>query len=493
MPRLSTLNIKEIERKGWWNYPDPEVTGVETNSLRIERGNIFLAKAGSTKITHGVHYSNQAFQRGASLIITDSEGYQFALHKNLKLTLPFIIVQDLERTLDTICEALYPGKPNFMMGVTGTNGKTSVVNFTQQLIEKKNKSCVTIGTLGVGGVLSIKTENTTPDRAFISRVLQKAKSKGADYALMEVSSHSLVQRRINGKAFEVFCFTNLSQDHLDYHKDMETYFQAKLSIIDILNMDAKIIVNIDDEYGERFFTKAKNKGFKVETIGCSAAADVGLKITQGTMGIQFIEIVRGDSVYKFKTRLIGEFQAANLCMALLICEKFGFEFYEMVGFCDSLKPVPGRLEYVGKTQRGALVYIDFAHTPDALKHLLQTLRSLTRGKLHLVFGAGGERDQEKRKPMGAIAYEYCDLIYVTDDNPRHENAKSIRNQIINGCPSAIEIEDRAEAIATAIHKALLDDIVIIAGKGHEKVQIIKDYYFPFSDFEQASTAMELLE
>ena len=274
---------------------------------------------------------------------------------------------------------------------------------------------------------------------------------------------------------------------------METYFQAKLSIIDTLNMDTKIIVNIDDEYGKIFFTKAKNKGFKVETIGRSATADVRLRITQGTLGIQFIEIVRGSLVYKFQTHLIGAFQAANLGMALLICEKFGFEFCEMLGFCDSLKPVPGRLEFVGKTQRGALVYIDFAHTPDALKHLLKTLRSLTRGKLLLVFGAGGERDQEKRKPMGAIAHEYCDLIYVTDDNPRHEDAKSIRNQIIKSCPSAVEIEDRAEAIATAIHKARLDDIVIIAGKGHEKVQIVKDNNFPFSDFEQASTAIELLE
>ena len=493
MHRLSTLNIKEIERKGSWKYEDPEITGVETNSLRIEKGHIFLAKAGNTTNSHGVQFSNQAFEKGASLIIMDLEGYQFALNKDLNLTLPFIIVQDLERTLDTICEIIYSAKPNFVMGVTGTNGKTSVVNFTQQLIEKKNKSCVTVGTLGVGGVLSLKTENTTPDQAFISRVLQMANSKGADYALIEVSSHSLAQKRINGIPFNVFCFTNLSRDHLDYHKDMETYFQAKLSIIDTLNMDTKIIVNIDDEYGKIFFTKAKNKGFKVETIGRSATADVRLRITQGTLGIQFIEIVRGALIYKFQTHLIGAFQAANLGMALLICEKFGFEFCEMLGFCDSLKPVPGRLEFVGKTQRGALVYIDFAHTPDALKHLLKTLRSLTRGKLLLVFGAGGERDQEKRKPMGAIAHEYCDLIYVTDDNPRHEDAKSIRNQIIKSCPSAVEIEDRAEAIATAIHKARLDDIVIIAGKGHEKVQIVKDNYFPFSDFEQASTAIELLE
>lgn len=493
MPRLSTLNIKEIERRGQWRNQDPEITGVETNSLRIEKGYIFLAKSGDTTNSHGVHFSNQAFQKGASLIITDLEGYQFALNKDLNLAFPFLIVQDLVQTLDFICEIFYSGKPNFVMGITGTNGKTSVVNFSQQLIEKKNKSCVTIGTLGVGGVLSLKTDNTTPDQAFILRVLQMAKSKGADYAFLEVSSHSLVQRRVKGIAFKVFCFTNLSQDHLDYHKDMETYFKAKLSIIDTLSIDTKIIVNIDDEYGKIFFTEATNRGFKVETIGFSDIADVKLRVTQGTLGTQFIEIVRGDLVYKFQTHLIGEFQAANLGMALLTCETFGFKFDELVCFCDTLKPVPGRLEFVGKTKKGALVYIDFAHTPDALKNLLKTLRGLTKGKLLLVFGAGGERDKDKRKSMGAIAYEYCDLIYVTDDNPRHEDSKSIRRQIINTCPSAIEIEDRAEAITTAIHGARLDDIVIIAGKGHERVQIVKDNHFPFSDFEQASIAIELLE
>ena len=493
MTKLSELNIKEIERRGKWKHKDPEIMGIETNSLRVEKGDIFLAKAGDTKKTHGVLFSNQAIERGASFVITDKEGYQFALDEDFKSAIPFLIVRDLPRTLDYICGIFYPGRPNFVMGITGTNGKTSVVNFSQQLIEQKNKSCVTIGTLGVGGILSLRTDNTTPDQSFIARVLQRAKSKGADYALIEVSSHSLVQQRINGVAFKVFCFTNLSQDHLDYHKDMKKYFQAKLSILDLLSLDTKIIVNIDDEYGKIFFSKAKNRGFKIETIGFSDTADVKLRATQSTPDIQIIEINKGELVYEFQTHLIGAFQALNLGMALLTCEKFGFEFEEMVNSCNSVKPVPGRLEFVGKTKKGALVYIDFAHTPDALKHLLETLRELTKGELLLVFGAGGERDKEKRKPMGAIAQKYCDLIYVTDDNPRHEDANSIRKQIIESCPNAIEIEDRAEAITRAIKKARRGDIVIIAGKGHEQVQIVRDNYFPFSDFEQASIAIELME
>ncbi len=493
MTKLSELKIKEVERKGKWKDEDPEIVGVETNSLRIEKGDIFLAKSGEKNNTHGVLFSNQAIENGASIVITDHGGYQLALDKGLTSTIPLLIVKDLGRTLDYICDAFYPGRPSFVMGITGTNGKTSVVNFSQQLIEQKNKLCVTIGTLGVGGILSLRTNNTTPDQPFIARVLQMAKSKGADYALLEVSSHSLVQQRINGVAFKVFCFTNLSHDHLDYHEDMEKYFQAKLSILDILGLETEIIVNIDDKYGKLFFEKAKNKGFKIQTIGSSDIADVKVRATQVKSDIQFIEIIKGELIYAFQTHLIGAFQALNIGMALLTCEKFGFEFEEMINSCDSLKPVPGRLEFVGKTKKGALVYIDFAHTPDALKHLLKTLKDLTKGELVLVFGAGGERDKDKRKPMGAVAQKYCDLIYVTDDNPRYEDANSIRKQIIESCPSAFEIEDRAEAITRAICQAHLDDIVIIAGKGHEKVQIVRDNYFPFSDFEQASIAIELME
>ena len=222
--KLSELSIKEIQRKGKWNYNDPEITGIETNSLRVEKGCIFLAREGDNKHTHGVLFSSQAIERGASFVITDSKGYKIALDKNIKPNIPFLLVGDLGSTFDHLCHVFYPHKPSFVMGVTGTNGKTSVVNFSQQLIEKKNKSTVTIGTLGISGVLSLRTDNTTPDQSFISRILQMAKSKGADYALLEVSSHSIVQQRIKGVVFNVFCFTNLSQDHLDYHKDMETYF-----------------------------------------------------------------------------------------------------------------------------------------------------------------------------------------------------------------------------------------------------------------------------
>ena len=493
MIRLSTLNIKEIKRKGQWKYGDPEISGVETSSLRIEKGHIFVAKKSKTKTSHGAIFSNQAFQKGASLVISDLEGYRYALANDLNSDIPFLLVQNIENTLDNICEKIYPDKPKFIMGVTGTNGKTSVVNFCQQLIEKINKSCVTIGTLGVDGVLTSRTENTTPDQTFIFRILQKAKSKGANYAFLEVSSHSIVQKRINGVVFKVFCFTNLSQDHLDYHKDMETYFQSKSSILDVLSLNTKIIVNIDDEYGKLFFQKAKNLGFQVETIGFSNEADVKFRVYQDRSHIQSVEIIKDGLIQGFRTRLIGKFQVVNLGMALLTCEKFGFELAELVNYCDYLKPVPGRLEFVGTTKAGAYIYIDFAHTPNGLQQLLQTLRALTKGELILVFGAGGERDKDKRKPMGAIANEYCDLIYVTDDNPRHENAAFIRKQIIQGCPDSIEIEDRSEAITIAITKASFDDIVIIAGKGHEQVQIIKDNLFPFSDFEQASIAIELME
>ena len=207
MIKLSALYIKEFKRKGKWKFEDPEVTGVETSSLCIEKGYIFVAKPSKTKSSHGALFSNQAFKKGASLVISDPEGYQYAQTMDLNPAIPFLLVENIEHTLDCICEIFYPNKPSYVMGVTGTNGKTSIVNLSQQLIEQKNKSCVTIGTLGVGGVMSLKTKNTTPDQTFIHRILQMAKSKGANYALLEVSSHSITQRRTYGVAFKVFCFT----------------------------------------------------------------------------------------------------------------------------------------------------------------------------------------------------------------------------------------------------------------------------------------------
>ena len=186
--------------------------------------------------------------------------------------------------------------------------------------------------------MSLKTQNTTPDQTFISRILHMARSRGADFALLEVSSHSIVQRRVKGLSFKVFCFTNLSQDHLDYHKDIESYFQAKLSILEELNLDTKIIVNIDDEYGKIFYKEAKFKGFKIEKIGFTDEADVKLRVTPITPDTQFIEIRKGEILYSFQTHLIGAFQALNLGMALLTCEKFGFKFQEMVSICNFLKP-----------------------------------------------------------------------------------------------------------------------------------------------------------
>lgn len=493
MTRLSELNIMELHRKGKWKNVNPEITGIETSSLRIRKGHVFFATPSKTSNGHGALYTDQALDRGAEIVITDQEGYQYALSNGVSPTSPFLLVENLSVTLDLACDFFFSNKPKFIMGVTGTNGKTSVVNFCQQLIEKKNSTCVTIGTLGVNGNLKIKTKNTTPDQVFIHRVLHMARNEKAEYALLEVSSHSIVQKRIKGITFKVFCFTNLSQDHLDYHKDMKSYFQSKLGILSFLGHETRIFVNIDDKYGKVFADIAKTKGFKVVTIGFDDIADVNVKVYQTNSYMQSVEIIKDKTTFSFKSNLLGTFQAINIGMALLTCETFGFIFEDMVSYCSSLNPVPGRLELVGKTKRGSAIYIDFAHTPEALKNLLKTLRNITRGNLILVFGAGGGRDKDKRKPMGVIASKYCDLSYVTDDNPRNEDPALIRKQIIAGCPDAIEIQDRAHAIAMAILKSEANDIVVIAGKGHESEQIVGNNIFPFSDFEQASIAIQAIE
>ena len=269
MPRLSTLNIKEIERRGQWRNQDPEITGVETNSLRIERGYIFLAKAGNTTNSHGVHFSNQAFQKGASLIITDLEGYQFALDKDLNLAFPFLIVQDLVQTLDFICEIFYSGKPKFVMGITGTNGKTSVANFYQQILNLNKIKVASIGTLGVKpNRVNLKLNNTTVDAITINKILANLKKKKIENVILSASSHGLHQKRLHGIKFSTSIFTNLSRDHLDYHKNSSNYKNAKSLLFSKHTKKNSIaILNIDNRYSHFFFQICEKKKLKILDYG----------------------------------------------------------------------------------------------------------------------------------------------------------------------------------------------------------------------------------
>ena len=488
MIKLSELNIKSIRKEGNWSVQDLNISGIETNSSKIKGGEIFFALEGIQN--HGANFVDDAIKRGASLIITDSNGYQI-IKKNFKVSqIPVLICDNTSEILTKMCFRFFPSLPSNLMAITGTNGKTSVVNFIQQLLELNDLSCLTVGTLGVKGAINISTNITTPTQVDLYKILSNARELGTDYACIEASSHAIHQGRLGGLEFKSLFFSNLSQDHLDYHGNIESYFFAKLSILDKLKKDVRVFANIDDDFGKRFAEISKKRGFSVETIGFSKDADLILKSFRQSINSQFIEFNYMGEKIKTQTSLIGSFQALNLGMAALACREFGLSFNQVINDIPKILPIPGRMEFVGETISGARVYIDFAHSPDSLEKLLNTFKLETSSKLIIVFGAGGERDKEKRKNMGIVASNLADKIYVTDDNPRNENPASIRKEIIRYCPEAEEVSDRAEAIFRAIEKSELGDIVIIAGKGHERSQIVGNQNFPFDDYEQASIAIE---
>ena len=488
MVKLSELNIKSIRKEGNWSTQDLYISGIETNSSKIKRGEIFFALEGVQN--HGAKFVDDAIKKGASLIITDSNGYQILKKNSNESQIPVLICDNVSEILTKMCFKFFPSLPSNLMAITGTNGKTSVVNFIQQLLELNDLSCLTVGTLGVKGAINISTNITTPAQVELYKILSNARELGTDYACIEASSHAIHQGRLAGLEFKSIFFSNLSLDHLDYHGDIESYFFAKVSILDKLNKDVKVFANIDDDFGKRFAEISKKRGFGVETIGFSENADLVLKSFRQSINSQVIEFNYLGEKIKAQTSLIGSFQAMNLGMAALACREFGLSLNQVINDISKISPIPGRMEFVGETISGARVYIDFAHSPDSLEKLLNTFKRETSSKLIVVFGAGGERDKEKRKNMGLVASDLADKIFVTDDNPRNEDPASIRREIIQYCPNAEEVSDRAEAIFRAIEKSELGDTVIITGKGHERSQIVGDQSFPFDDFEQASIAIE---
>ena len=488
MVKLSELNIKSIRKEGNWSTQDLYISGIETNSSKIKGGEIFFALEGVQN--HGAKFVDDAIKKGASLIITDCNGYQIVKKNSKECQIPVLICDNVSEILTKMCFKFFPSLPSNLMAITGTNGKTSVVNFIQQLLELNDLSCLTVGTLGVKGAINISTNITTPAQVELYKILSNARELGTDYACIEASSHAIHQGRLAGLEFKSIFFSNLSQDHLDYHGDIESYFFAKLSILDKVNKDVRVFANIDDDFGKRFAEISKKRGFGVETIGFSENADLVLKSFRQSINSQLIEFNYLGEKIKAQTSLIGSFQAMNLGMAALACREFGLSLNQVINDISKISPIPGRMEFVGETISGARVYIDFAHSPDSLEKLLNTFKRETSSKLIVVFGAGGERDKEKRKNMGLVASNLADKIYVTDDNPRNEDPASIRREIIQYCPNAEEVSDRAEAIFRAIEKSELGDTVIIAGKGHERSQIVGNQNFPFDDFEQASIAIE---
>jgi UDP-N-acetylmuramoyl-L-alanyl-D-glutamate--2,6-diaminopimelate ligase len=367
--------------------------------------------------------------------------------------------------------------------VTGTNGKTSVAHFTREIWTDLGHPAASLGTLGLVTPAGRRTGAlTTPDPVALHRDLAELATQGIEHAAIEASSHGLAQFRLDGVAVAAAAFTNLTRDHLDYHGDMAAYRAAKQRLFsDLLKPGGAAILNADSPEFAGLSALCRARGHRVIAYGAAAEAELCIVERIPTRDGQRISLALFGRRHDIELPLVGEFQAMNVLAALGLVIATGAPVEEATDSLVRLTGVPGRLQRVGETVAGAVVFVDYAHTPDALATVLAALRPHAESRLAIVFGAGGDRDRGKRPLMGQVTSELADLVYVTDDNPRSESAEEIRRAIIAAAPHAIEIGDRREAIAAAIAELRRGDILVIAGKGHETGQIIGDKVLPFDD------------
>jgi UDP-N-acetylmuramoyl-L-alanyl-D-glutamate--2,6-diaminopimelate ligase len=455
------------------------VTGFAIDHRKIAPGTVFGAFRGTR--FNGEDYIAEAVARGAIAVVARPEvTVEGAAH----------IASDHPRTeFARIAARFFAPFPETSVAVTGTNGKTSTVEMVRQLWRMAGHHAASIGTLGVttAGEM-VSTGLTTPDVVtFLSNVAGLAR-EGVTHLAFEASSHGLSQYRTEGLPVRAAAFTNLSRDHLDYHKDMADYFTAKLRLFaDVLDPGGTAVVWADDPHSERVIDIARMRGNRIITVG-EHGDTIRLVSRAPTLLDQKLEISFGGEAYRVGLPLIGGYQAANALIAAGLVIATGGDPAQTFANLARLQPVRGRLERAAISKTGAPVYVDYAHTPDAIEAAIAALKPHAAGRLILVFGAGGDRDAGKRQPMGQAAVAGADLVIVTDDNPRGEDAASIRREVMKGSPQATEIGDRRAAIEAAIAAAGPEDIVLIAGKGHEQGQIVGDMVLPFDDVSVAREA-----
>ncbi len=468
-------DIANVER-------DIECTHIALNSREIRKGGVFFALAGSQQ--HGLQFIEQALQQGAVAVVYDPAMQGIELAKTINSLLIYK-VDNLAEKLGQIAARFYayPTTKLNIIGITGTNGKTSCSHFLAQAMEVS----AVIGTLGWGRCSALQeTRNTTPDAFTVQQILAQLLEQGVKNVAMEVSSHGLVQGRVNAVSFQGVIFNNLSRDHLDYHHSMEEYFQAKLCLVQWPGL-AFVVVNLDDAYAERVLN-AIPQG--VRKLTYSLAEKVYLKessiyvrnIQYTLTGIECV-VFWQEQPAQLKVNLLGDFNLQNVLAVLVAMLAMGKPLLECLRAIKTIKPVIGRMECFQSGVNKPLVVVDYAHTPDALSKVLTTLRQHCQHKLTVIFGCGGDRDTGKRSEMGKVAVQLADAIIVTDDNPRCENSAEIINDIIANLSTdkLYVINERKKAIKHGILNSLPQDVVLIAGKGHENYQDINGIKYPFSD------------
>lgn len=468
--------------------PDVNVAGLVTDNRDVQEGDCFVALAGITH--HGKTFIDDAISRGACAILLETDGRdENAVSITYRSNIPVIALCHLKERINKILIDFYRlSNTAFnmrLLAVTGTNGKSSITRFAAQMSHALHEATGLMGTLGFGVWPNIvESKNTTPELAVLLRQFALMKAQGASQVAMEVSSHGIEQKRIEGLVFESAVFANLSQDHLDYHGDMESYFAIKRELF-ISDKLQHAIINIDDDYGQRLMADDAIKAQKI-SYGFSESADV--RVVRWVMHAASIEASIttpwGDA--SFTINMVGDFNLANVLAAIsLLAVENKFSFGDIIASINDITAAPGRMQVYTKTGSASGI-VDFAHTPDALKNVLITLKKQTAGKLVVVFGCGGDRDAGKRPQMANIAQKFADKIIFTADNPRTERLETIIADMQSGLdegssvPVAIEL-DRSKAIEIALAEMTSQDSLLIAGKGHETYQDIGGIKTPYSD------------
>lgn len=476
--------IQNIEIIETINFNNINVTGITYNSLDVKQDNIFCALRGTA--TDGNIFIPQAIEKGARVIVTETHPAQAPDN------ITYIIVKDARETMALLAKNFFEFKKNKakIIGVTGTNGKTTITFLISWLLKKIGFSTAIIGTTGIYlQDEKIPATHTTPESVKLYEIISKINSLGINYIIMEVSSHSLVQKRVYGIEFKTAIFTNLTPDHLDYHKTMQNYADAKKILFDSLHPSSFAVINSDDNFSE-YVTKSLNSN-QIIKVGENTSSDFVIKSKKsGINGISFdLFCKKTNKIIHFDSNLIGEFNISNLGLALVTVSNLGIDLESLTEYASDIIAAHGRMELI-KLETGSIGVVDYAHTPDSLEKAIKTLRNIINdGKLITVFGCGGDRDKSKRPTMGRIASTLSDKVIITNDNPRSENPDDIIQEIIQGIDKSFFhkidiIPDRGSAIKSAVSNSQTGDIVLIAGKGHENYQIFGDVKIHFDDLEE---------
>ncbi len=460
------------------------ITGLAADSRAVEPGFLFAALPGVN--ADGTEFIADALRRGAAAVLAP----QGVAHPGSQA--PIIEDADPRRRLALIAARFFGVQPETAVAVTGTNGKTSVASFVRQLWTLLGYDAASLGTVGVVSPRGTETlKHTTPDPIELHAILARLAGDGVTHLALEASSHGLQQRRVDGVALAAGAFTNISRDHLDYHATFDDYFAQKLRLFtELLPRGAGAVVDVDSDAGETVGGEAKVRGLNVISVG-RAGKTLRLVSAEPDGFAQRLVVEHDGKRHDLRLPLVGSFQASNALVAAGLCLATGARADDVLPLLAELQGARGRLDLAGTARGGAPIFIDYAHTPDAFAKALDALRPYVHSRLLVVFGCGGDRDKGKRPEMGAVAAAKADLVIVTDDNPRSEDPAAIRRAILAAAPKAIEIGDRAAAIAEAIASLRSGDVLLIAGKGHETGQTIGATIIPFSDHDAVTAALQV--